>query len=282
MTFSIAARDGDAWGVAVASKFLAVGSIVPRVGLHGPAVATQAMARVAYLDELEAAVAAGTPVTEALAAAVGGDEGREHRQVGLVAPDGAASYTGSECLHWAGGRSGQDGDTAYAVQGNILVGPRVVEAMESAWHEGAGLPLDHRLLGVLLAGDTEGGDARGRQSAALLVRCPGAGYDGCGVVADLRVDDHDDAPRELARLHSLSTLFFGTPEDVQPLEGSLRGEVTWLLTALGHAPVDDDVAGALEAWAGEANLENRMTPDGVDARVLETLRETAGTSRTAG
>ncbi|KRE62850.1 DUF1028 domain-containing protein [Nostocoides sp. Soil756] len=273
MTFSIAARDADAWGVAVASKFLAVGSVVPRVVLGHGAIATQAMARVAYLDELEAALRAGTPTGEALATALAGDDGGEHRQVGVVGPDGPASHTGSECLHWAGGRTGADGDTAYAIQGNILVGPEVVEAMEAAWHAHAGASLDHRLMAVLLAGDAAGGDARGRQSAALLVRRPGAGYDGSGVLADLRVDDHPEAPRELARLHELSSLYFGTAEDVRPLEGPLRAEVAALLTGVGHAPVSDDVEAALEAWMGEVNLENRHHPGGIDTRVLGVLRD---------
>lgn len=273
MTFSIAARDADAWGVAVASKFLAVGGVVPRVVLGRGAVATQAMARVAYLDELEAALRAGTPTPEALAAALAGDEGREHRQVGVVGPDGPASHTGAECLHWAGGRTGAEGSSAYAIQGNILVGPQVVEAMEAAWHEHAGAPLDERLVAVLLAGDAAGGDARGRQSAALLVRRPGAGYDGSGVLADLRVDDHPDAPQELARLHTLSSLYFGTAQDVRPLEGPLRDEVAGLLAGVGHAPSGDAVEGALEAWMGEANLENRHAPGGIDTRVLGVLRD---------
>lgn len=273
MTFSIAARDADAWGVAVASKFLAVGSVVPRVVLGHCAIATQAMARVAYLDELETALRAGTPTAEALAAALAGDGGGEHRQVGVVGPDGPATHTGPECLAWAGGRTGADGGTAYAIQGNILVGPQVVESMEAAWHKHAGAPLDERLVAVLLAGDAAGGDARGRQSAALLVRRPGAGYDGSGVLADLRVDDHPDAPHELARLHELSSLYFGTAQDVRPLEGPLRTEVAGLLAGVGHAPSGDAVEGALEAWMGEVNLENRHAPGGIDTRVLGVLRD---------
>ena len=273
MTFSIAARDGDAWGVAVASKFLAVGSVVPRVVLGTAAIATQAMARVAYLDELEAALTGGTDAATALDGAVAADEGRDHRQVGVVGRDGGATYTGSECLDWAGGRSGSEGDAAWAVQGNILTGPEVVDAMVDAWHDSAGSPLDERLVAVLLAGDAAGGDSRGRQSAAILVRSPGAGYDGGGVLADLRVDDHPDAPAELARIHRLSTLYFGTAQDVRPLEGGLRDEVARLLEGHGH-PVSpgQDVAAALEAWMGEVNLENRHSPDGIDARVLGVLR----------
>ena len=233
MTFSIAARDGDAWGVAVASKFLAVGSVVPAVRPGVGAVATQSLARVAYLDEVLDALAAGTEVTTALGDAVASDEGRALRQVGAVGPTGAATFTGDGCFAWAGGVAAGDEHSAYAIQGNILTGPEVTEAMEAAWLGSAGQRLDHRLIATVLAGDDAGGDSRGRQSAAILAHAPGAGYDGCGVLADLRVDDHPDAPRELARLHELSTLLFGGPEGVEPLEGGLRDEVAWLLAAAG-------------------------------------------------
>ncbi len=272
MTFSIAARDGDAWGVAVASRFLAVGSVVPAVRQGVGAVATQAMARVAYLDEVLSGLAAGLGARAALDATAAGDEGREHRQVGVVGRDGAATFTGGSCLHWAGGRAGGDEASGYAVQGNILTGPEVVDAMEHAWHEHAGLRLDERLVAVLLAGDAAGGDARGRQSAALLVRRPGAGYDGSGVLADLRVDDHPEAPRELARLLHLATLHFGSAEGVEPLEGELAAEVSGLLVAAGHP--GEDLGARLAAWMGEANLENRHSPGGIDARVLAVLRGT--------
>jgi uncharacterized Ntn-hydrolase superfamily protein len=271
VTFSIAARADDAWGVAVASKFLAVGSVVPAVRPGVGAVATQAMARVAYLDEVLTALGAGGTLPEALDRAVAADEGREHRQVGVVGPGGAATWTGSACVSWAGGVSGGDATSAYAIQGNILTGPEVVEAMERAWHDGAGRRLDERLVAVLLAGDAAGGDARGRQSAALLVRQPGAGYDASGVLADLRVDDHPSAPRELARLHDLATLYFGTPEGVRPLEGDLADEVRDRLAAEGYRGAD--LAASLEAWMGAVNLENRHTADGIDARVLAVLRD---------
>jgi uncharacterized Ntn-hydrolase superfamily protein len=180
MTFSVVARDGEAWGVAVASKFLAVGSIVPAVRVGTGAVASQAMARVAYLDELLGALHDGESAGAALAGALARDEDREHRQVGVVGADGAATFTGGACLPWAGGAKGADGQSAWAVQGNVLAGPEVVEAMVAAWHEGVAEALDTRLLQVLLAADEAGGDARGRQSAALVVHSPGAGYDGCG------------------------------------------------------------------------------------------------------
>lgn len=273
MTFSIAARDGDAWGVAVASKFLAVGSVVPAVRPGVGAVATQSLARVAYLDEVLDALAAGTEVGAALRGAVAADEGRDLRQVGAVGPTGAATFTGDGCFAFAGGVATGDATTAYAIQGNILTGPEVIESMEAAWLASAGQRLDHRLIATLLAGDEAGGDSRGRQSAAILAHAPGTGYDSCGVLADLRVDDHPDAPRELARLHDLSTLLFGGPEDVRPLQGELREQVAGLLAALGRGGPDLDAE--LEAWMSEVNLENRRSPGGIDARVLAELRAAA-------
>jgi uncharacterized Ntn-hydrolase superfamily protein len=273
MTFSLAARDGNAWGVAVASRFLAVGSIVPAVRLGVGALATQSLARVAYVDEVLDALEAGSDVRAALYAAVGADEGRAVRQVGAVGSGGAATFTGADCLAYAGGVASGDARTAYAIQGNILTGPEVVDAMERAWLDTAAQRLDHRLVAALLAGDAAGGDARGRQSAALLVRAPGAGYDHCGVLADLRVDDHPDAPHELARIHGLATLYFGEPEDVVPLEGDLRTEVAGHLDALGHG--GPDVEQGLESWMSETNLENRRSPGGIDARVLDELRRAA-------
>lgn len=277
MTFSIVARDDDAWGVAVASKFVAVGSIVPQVGPGVGAVATQAMARFAYRQELLDALGTGTSTEQALAEALAADEGRKDRQVGVVGRDGAATFTGADCFAWAGGRSGGDETTAYAVQGNILTGPEVVEAMERAWLDSAGQPLDHRLLASLLAGDEAGGDSRGRQSAALLAHQPGAGYDGSGILADLRVDEHPEAPTELARLHAIHTLYFGAPEDVQQLEGELAQEVADLLSRAGRpGSTVDTVEHDLTSWMGEANLETRHVPGGIDGRVLAELRKAAG------
>ncbi len=273
MTFSIAARDGDAWGVAVASKFLAVGSIVPAVRQGVGAVATQSHARTAYRDEVLDALSAGTDVAAALRNAVAADEGRALRQVGAVGPTGAATFTGDGCFAWAGGVAAGDEHSAYAIQGNILTGPEVTGAMETAWLGSAGQRLDHRLIATILAGDDAGGDSRGRQGAAILAHAPGAGYDRCGVLADLRVDDHPDAPRELARLHDLSTLFFGGPEDVRPLVGTLRDEVAAQLKAVGHSGTD--VEAALDTWLSEVNLENRRSPGGVDRRVLAELRAAA-------
>ena len=278
MTFSIVATDGTAAGVAVASKFLSVGSVVPiaQLSVNGSesrivgAVATQATARWSYRADVLRLLGEGLDATAAVERVTSQDEDREHRQLGVVAPDSQATYTGPACISWAGGRSGASGDARYAIQGNILVGEHVVADMERAWLDTADSPLERRLLAALLAGDAAGGDARGRQGAALYVVAPGEGYDGSGVRVDLRVDDHPGAADELARLLDLNDLYFGPPEDVQPLTDALADEVSQRLARLGHT---GDVVVALESWAGVENYEMRLTPDGIDARVLRALRE---------
>lgn len=278
MTFSIVAREGEAYGVAVASKFLAVGAVVPGARVGVGAVATQSWARVAYVRELLGRLEAGESADSALSSATAVDPGSATRQVGVVGRESAATFTGDECLPWCGGvaRAADDGASAYAIQGNILVGPEVVDAMERAWLGSAGATFAQRLLAALAAGDAAGGDSRGRQSAAVYAVEPGAGYDHSGVAADLRVDDHADPVTELRRLLDEWELYFGRPEDVQPLEGALADEVAERLARLGH-PVDsgDTEAGvdaALVAWAGEVNYESRLAPGGIDRRVLEALR----------
>ncbi len=201
MTFSIVARsaDGESWGVAVASKFLAVGSAVPAAVAGVGAIATQADANVAYKGQALAHLDDGATAEVALQRLLEDDEGRDHRQVGIVDVDGnAASHTGTACLDWAGSRTGP----GYAIQGNILTGSEVVDAVEASWLASPeGAPLAHRLLEALAAGDEAGGDSRGRQSAALLVVRDGAGYGGLDDIAvDLRVDDHAMPITELTRL----------------------------------------------------------------------------------
>jgi uncharacterized Ntn-hydrolase superfamily protein len=271
MTFSIVARSGDAYGIAVASRFIAVGSVVPAARLGVGAIATQAMARVSYLADGLALLEAGSSAIETAAILTSADEGRDDRQLGLVCATGQSTFTGQGCLDWAGGVAGGDADSGYAIQGNILAAERVVQDMEQVWLGHAELALAPRLMQALVAGDRAGGDRRGRQSAALYAVAPGAGYDHCGVIADLRVDDHPDATVELARLLDLHDLYFGSPGNVLPLEGLLADEVRRHLLALGRGQTD--LREALEDWAGEANFEMRMTPDGIDSRVLEALRE---------
>jgi uncharacterized Ntn-hydrolase superfamily protein len=271
MTFSIVARIGDAYGVAVASKFIAVGAVVPTAQLGIGAIATQAMAKVSYLADGLALLSGGASAADTVTRLTSLDEGRDDRQLGVVSATDQSTFTGSGCMDWAGGVTGGDADTGYAIQGNILVGERVVMDMERAWLDNPHLPLAPRLMQALAAGDKAGGDKRGRQSAALYAVAPGAGYDHCGVLADLRVDDHPDAPGALARLFDLHDLYFGPPGTVLPLAGVLAHEVRRHLIVLGRN--QPDLREALEDWAGEANFEMRMTPDGIDSRVLTALRE---------
>ncbi|HET6686031.1 MAG TPA: DUF1028 domain-containing protein [Jiangellaceae bacterium] len=276
MTFSIVARsaDGTAFGVAVASKFLAVGAAVPAAASGVGAIASQAYANLAYRPDGMAQLREGRSASLTLETLVAADDKRETRQVGIVDVAGAAAtFTGSECNPWAGGVSG-DG---YAIQGNILTGPEVVAAMEDTWHATrAEDPLARRLLAVLAAGDTAGGDRRGRQSAAILVVTPEGGYGGgSDVLVDLRVDDDATPVDELARLLDLHDLHFGKPDPdtLLDLSGELAIEVRRRLADLGH--VDDDLDAALAGWAGIENYEERLVPGRIDPLVLAKLREVA-------
>jgi uncharacterized Ntn-hydrolase superfamily protein len=275
VTFSIVATDGTAWGVAVASKFLAVGAAVPAAAAGVGAIATQSYANLAYRPDGLRLLRDGKSAQETLDALTAADEQREQRQAGVVdARGGAATYTGSGCHPWAGGVTGTDDRGAYAIQGNILTGADVVEAMEEAWlGTDDRAPLARRLLAALQAGDDAGGDRRGRQSAALLVVTPEGGYGGgSDVLVDLRVDDHKAPVPELERLLDLHDIFFGKPDpdDALPLEGDLAEEVRRRLAALGHRA--DDLDTALADWAGIENYEERMVPGKIDPVVLEQLR----------
>ena len=277
MTFSIVARsaDGTHWGVAVASKFLAAGAVVPAARAGVGAVATQSFVNLHYLPDGLALLANGVPADEVVAALTGPDELREQRQVGVVDRDGGAhAFTGAECIAWAGSLSGQD----YTVQGNCLAGPEVVQAMERVFLEsGDREPLARRLLAALRAGDAAGGDRRGRQSAAVLVVTEGGGYGGgSDVLVDLRADDHPQPVDELLRLLELHDLYFGKPDpdDLHPLTGDLHDEVDAMLTGLGHggdAPLDE----RLFDWMGWENYEERHVPGHIDVVVLLKLREAA-------
>jgi uncharacterized Ntn-hydrolase superfamily protein len=198
-TFSIAARDpatGEL-GVAVASRFFAVGTVVPWARAGVGAVATQSFANTTYGPRGLELLERGATPAEALEILLRADPDREKRQVGIVGADGAAvTFSGKECNPWAGGRAGED----YAIQGNILTGEAVVSAMEKAFRSTKGTLAD-RLFAALAAGDAAGGDSRGRQSAALLVVKARAGYGGFTDRAiDVRVDDHADPFKELRRL----------------------------------------------------------------------------------
>ncbi len=267
MTFSIAAVDaatGDV-GAAAATKFLAVGAGVLWAEVGVGAVCTQALARIAYGPECLDLLRAGHDAEAAIAQATSADDGRADRQLGVLAADGSgATFTGAQCFDWAGGRV-LDGAT---IQGNILVGPTVLEAMATAWDEAAGLPLDVRLLRVLGAGGAVGGDARGRQSAALLVRHA----DGRDPV-DLRVDDHPAPLDELDRLHAAFAVVYGTTpvEEWVPIAGEVAER---LRTALGlpAGGWDDHLREALARWTFAENLDGRWDGgDRIDPVVLDAI-----------
>jgi uncharacterized Ntn-hydrolase superfamily protein len=272
-TYSIVACDLETreWGVAVQSKFLAVGAAVPAAEAEVGAIATQAWANLAYRPQGLELLRDGYAAEEVVRTVVGADEGREHRQLGVVDGHGrAATYTGSECLDWAGGTTG----AGYAAQGNILVSSATVEALAATFEGSTGRPLAERLLDSLAAAESAGGDRRGRQSASLLVVRKDGGYGGTSDVAvDLRVDDHPEPIDELRRIYRIHDLLFGeTPEEEWIEVGDeLRAELRERLAALGYE--QSDLEDALAAWAGTENLEERVRgADRVDPVVLAELR----------
>jgi uncharacterized Ntn-hydrolase superfamily protein len=305
MTFSIVVRDpssGDL-AVAVASKFLAVGSVVPWAEAGVGAIATQSYANVRYGPDGLDALRSGIAAPDVLDALVAGDDLRSERQAGVVDAEGrAATWTGDGCMPWAGGRIAE----GCAVQGNILTGPEVVDAMLGTYRSSDAGSLAERALAALLAGDRAGGDARGRQSAALLVVRDGGGYAGGNDrLIDLRADDHPDPVPELGRLLATWRLLMERPavEDLVPIDDVLAEELHERLTGLGWAPGRDDALaasvrsamggqprvgtprpaterwdaawdGALLGWMGVANLEERAAAPGwIDPQVLAVLRD---------
>jgi uncharacterized Ntn-hydrolase superfamily protein len=267
VTFSIVAADpaaGD-WGVAVASKFPCVGAVVPWAVAGAGAVATQSWANTSFGPEGLALMGEGLGAGEVLDRLLAADEGREDRQVGVVDSSGRpATFTGTKCMEWAGGATG-DG---FAVQGNILAGERVVPEMAGAFAATDG-DLCDRLLAALLAGDAAGGDRRGRQSAALIVVRAGGGYEGRNDrYIDLRVDDHPNAPAELNRLFEVwDTTMLIRHDPLLPATPELVTDLQRRLLALGaydgdaSGDYDERTRAALAGWAGEHNLEGRLRED---------------------
>ena len=277
MTFSIVAFDPNAspspeWGVAVASKFLAVGSCVGWARAGVGAVATQALANVTYGPEGLDLLAGDAEADSVVATLTQRDEGSAHRQLGVVDAEGrAATFTGEKCYEWAGGWVG-DG---FCCQGNILAGSEVVAAMADAF-QGTEGELATRLLAALEAGDAAGGDSRGRQSAALLIVREGGGYDGGNDVAvDLRVDDHTLPIPELTRIFGVHRMLMPRPEDLRfvALDDESVRELRALLRVPGPDAYDAELKEALRRFVGTENLEERWTEaDQIELGVLEHLR----------
>lgn len=288
-TFSIVARQPDTGelGVATASKFLAVGAVVPHAAADVGAVATQSLANVTYGPRTLAALREGRSLASVHAQFEADDPDHALRQYGLVDARGDAfTHTGADCHPWAGGRTGE----GYAVQGNLLVGPEVIDAMVAAF-EASTEALPERLMAALRAGDEAGGDRRGRQAAALLVVRAGAGYGGGDDRAvDLRVDDDPAPVARLAGLLSTHRLLFAEPDpdDLLAIEGTVEARLRAVLRAAGHDLAEAGGWGAseeaaLRAVASVENLEARMTAAGtVDRRVLEYLERARPAAVRAG
>ena len=265
-TYSLVACDLERgqWGVATQSKFLAVGSIVPWAEPQAGAVATQSYANPRYGPEGLALLRQGLGAEEVVRRLTEADDGHDERQVGVVDAQGnGATFTGSACHEWAGGRTG----AGYAAQGNLLVSGATVDALAASFESSAG-PLAVRLLDALAAAQAAGGDKRGQQSAALIVVQRDGGYAGLSdILVDLRVDDHEAPIDELRRLYDLHQQLFGeTPrEQWLPVDDELRAEVNGHLARLGYERLED--------WAGDANLEERVDGDAeIDPVVLRELR----------
>jgi uncharacterized Ntn-hydrolase superfamily protein len=284
-TFSIVAYDPSeyAWGIAVASKFPAVGSVVPWARAGAGAVATQSHANTSFgprgLDLMEK----GASAQQALQALIADDPQKELRQVGMVDNQGgAATYTGSACHDWAGGLTGN----GYAIQGNILAGENVVKAMEATFVSQSG-SLVTRLFQALLAGDRAGGDRRGRQSAAIFIVKPQGGYGGFNDRwIDYRVDDHDDPVLRLGELLELHELYFGESpiEDRVQLKGQPLSRLQSLMHRLGyyqgetHGQYDPATRSALVSFIGNENFEERFDAENgvIDRPVLDYLHRRFG------
>jgi uncharacterized Ntn-hydrolase superfamily protein len=270
-TFSIVARDPEteAVGIAVHSKFISVGAVVPFASADAGAVATQSFANVAYGPGGIALLRDGHDAAETVEKLTADDEEAPQRQVGVVGRDGSvAAFTGAECFDYAGDIQGE----TYTVQGNILENEETLTAMADAYEEATG-GLPERLIATLQAGNDAGGDSRGEQSAALYVAKPGGGYDGKNDRwIDVRVDDHETPIDELERvfkLYDVTLLSREEPDDCRELAGETAETVQGTLAELGFydgrpgGTFDDVARDALEEFRGMNNFENH------DLSVLE-------------
>lgn len=284
MTLSIVALDPSAGelGVAVASKFLAVGAVVPWARAGVGAIATQAMANLGYGPDGLALLEQGHPAEEVVRRLTESDSDRDHRQLGVVDHEGnAAAWTGEACYHWAGHRTGKN----FTCQGNILTGAAVVDAMAGTFERTAG-PLPERLVTALEAGQAEGGDSRGQQSAAVYVVKAKGSYGGwIDRYIDLRVDDHPTPIVELKRLLEMHRLYFGAtePANLTRLAGDVAKEVQEVLTRLGfydgaiHGVYDLKTKEAFRKFCSVENFEERWREDHfADREILNFMRKRYG------
>jgi uncharacterized Ntn-hydrolase superfamily protein len=279
MTFSIVACDlkEKAWGIAVASKFPAVGVVVPWASADAGAVATQSFANTSFGPRGLKMMAKGFSAKETLAKLLMDDPDRELRQVGLVDLQGkAVTYTGNGCFPWAGGVQGK----GYAIQGNILANPKVVSAMEKKFLSTKG-DLPSRLYAALLAGDRAGGDKRGRQSAAIYVAKPNAGYGGfVDRWIDYRVDDHENPVLHMGELLKLHDLYFGkSPQSERlALKGKALEQITAVLKQSGYLKKNKSFVDAFNEFIGNENFEERADPMGqwIDRPVMKYILKKFG------
>jgi uncharacterized Ntn-hydrolase superfamily protein len=275
MTFSIVGYDPieKEWGIAVQSKFLGVGAVVPWARAGAGAIATQSYANTAYGPKALELMELGKSAQETLDQLLKDDPEKERRQVGLIDANGnAATFTGKLCFDWAGGITGSN----FTAQGNILVDEKTVESMARAFTETEGA-LAERLLAALDSGQDAGGDSRGKQSAALLIVKEKGGYGGFNDrYIDLRVDEHPDPIKELIRIYQLQQLYFAPskPEDVVAIDGKIENEVVDQLTRLGY--FDGDLLKSLTAYIHTENFEMReQKPGYIDLAVLEFMKKQA-------
>jgi uncharacterized Ntn-hydrolase superfamily protein len=281
-TFSIAAYDARSgeWGVAVQSKFLAIGALTPWARADVGAVATQAWINVSYGERGLSLLEEGLSAHQVVDRLTSEDPGRENRQLGVVDREGnAACFTGSGCFEWAGHRRG-DG---FSAQGNTLVSGDTLTALAERYEHGDSEPLARRLVEALAAAQDAGGDRRGQQAAAVVVVARGAGYGGADVRVDLRVDDHARPIDELRRLLDLHELYFGeTPsERWLAVDDDLAAELREHLARLGYD--GGDLEANLDAWAGVENFEERLQgTERIDPVLLAQLRAASEKAEAGG
>ncbi|MFE7063709.1 DUF1028 domain-containing protein [Sutcliffiella sp. NPDC057660] len=269
MTYSIIGFDPKEkeWGIAVQSKFLGVGAVVPFAEANAGAIATQSYANTRYGPEGLKLLKEGKTAQEVVDLLTEADEDRAFRQLGVIDAHGnAATYTGDKCYNWAGGQTG----AFYAAQGNILVSEETVHAMGETFTKTEGT-LAERLLKALEAGQNAGGDSRGQQSAALLVVKEKGGYAGFNDrYIDLRVDDHQQPIQELIRIYQLQQLYFAPTkkENILEMSGDLEKTLKTKLRKLGYKT--DNLQEALTTYIHTENFEGREQAKGyIDKEVLD-------------